>query len=68
AAATTTTTLYMTSTAPFVSAPSSSSSPSSVSSSYQVAPQQHPNMATNNWYHYQHSQTPYGIQQYGPPQ
>ncbi|CAF3070377.1 unnamed protein product [Rotaria socialis] len=67
-AATTTTTLYMTSTAPFVSAPSSSSSPSSVSSSYNVAPQQHPNMATNNWYHYQHSQTPYGIQQYGPPQ
>jgi hypothetical protein len=63
--ATTTTTLYMTSTAPFVSAPSSSSS---VSSSYHYPPQQHPNMTTNNWYPYQHPQTPYGTQQYGHPQ
>jgi hypothetical protein len=64
---TTTTTLYMTSTAPFVSAPSSSSS-SSVSLSYHYPPPQYPNMTTNNWYHYQHSQTPYGTQQYGHPQ
>lgn len=63
---TTTNTLYMTSTAPFVSAPSSS--PSSVSSAYNVTPHQHPNITNNNWYHYQHSQTPYGTQQYGPPQ
>ncbi|UJR37856.1 hypothetical protein I4U23_030546 [Adineta vaga] len=61
--ATTTTTLYMTSTAPFISAPLSS-----VSSSYHYPPQQHPNLSTNNWYHYQHPQTPYGTQQYGHPQ
>ncbi|CAF1599395.1 unnamed protein product, partial [Adineta ricciae] len=61
---TTTNTLYMTSTAPFMSAP-----PSSASSSYHYPLQpplpQHP----NNWYHhYQHSQAPYGTQQYGHPQ
>jgi len=61
--ATTTTTLYMTSTAPFVSAPSSS-----ISSSYHYPPQQHSNMTTNNWYSYQHSQAPSGAQQFGHPQ
>jgi hypothetical protein len=25
-------------------------------------------MTTNNWYQYQHPQTPYGAQQYGNPQ
>jgi hypothetical protein len=62
---TTTTSPYMTSTAPFVNAPSSSSS---VSSSYNYPPQQHANMSTNNWYNYQHSQTPSGAQQFGHPQ
>jgi len=61
--ATTTTTLYMTSTAPFVSAPSSS-----VSSSYHYSPQQHSNMTINNWYSYQHSQAPSGAPQFGHPQ
>lgn len=65
---TTTTTLYMTSTAPFVSAPSSSSA-GSLSSSYHYAAQQHPQMtAANTWYHYPPQQTPYGAQQYGHPQ
>jgi len=61
--ATTTTTLYMTSTAPFVSAPSSS-----VSSSYRYPSQQHSNMTTNNWYSDQHSQAPSGAPQFGHPQ
>jgi hypothetical protein len=60
---TTTSTFYMTSTAPFVSTPSSS-----VSSSYNYPPPQHANMSTNNWYNYQHSQTPSGAQQFGHPQ
>lgn len=65
--ATTATTLYVTSTASFVNAPSSSPS-SSVSSSYHYPPQQHSNMTTNNWYNYQHSQTQSGAQQFGHPQ
>jgi hypothetical protein len=64
--ATTTTTLYMTSTAPFVSGPSSSST--LTSSYYYPPPQQHPSMTTNNWHHYHQQQTPYGAQQYGHPQ
>jgi hypothetical protein len=64
-ATSTTATSYMTSTTPFVSAPSSSSS---VSSSYHYPPQQHSNMTTNNWYNYQHSQTSSGAQQFGHPQ
>lgn len=61
--ATTTNTLYMTSTAPFVSTPSSS-----ISSSYHYPPQQHSNMTTNNWHNYQHSQASSGAQQFGHPQ
>ena len=55
--------LYMTSTPPFISGPSSS-----ISSSYHYPPQQHPSMTTNNWYNYQHSQPSSGTQQFGHPQ
>jgi hypothetical protein len=61
-AATTANTLYMTSTAPFVNASSSSSS------SYHNPPSQAAHMTPNPWYPYPHQQTPYGAQQYGHPQ
>ena len=56
--ATTTSSVYMASTGPS----------SSSSSSYNYPPPQHANMSTNNWYNYQHSQTPSGAQQFGHPQ
>ena len=60
-AAATANTLYMTSTAPFVNASSSSSA-------YHNPPSQPAHMTTNPWYPYPHQQTPYGAQQYGHPQ